>query len=407
MLKYDLAVCGAGPAGTIAATIAAQAGLSVLLIEKHQLPRHKTCGGGMPIGVQAWLPDLAPEAFVESSVTHLRHTWQFGEAYLAAINPPAAPQPLALWMVQRAIFDQALAQRAVRAGAELQDGLTVRSLEVTAHGVLLRAQGKGQGRGWAAQARYVIGADGANGVVVKATNLRQHRAIALAMEVELPHEWGQGHPDLQPQIAHLEYGAVPQGYGWIFPKGDHLNIGAGQFRPRHRGQDARTDARLRVTLQHTILAYIQALGLAGDRLRFYAHPLPLWQGRELRHEGRILLVGDAAGLVNPLFGDGILHAIKSGAIAAQCVIAAASTDQNPDDYTDRLHAELADNFDAAANLANLFYRWPGLCYRYGVKSDRATQVAAQLLCDQRPFSGVMERTLRQLPRLVGARWFGN
>jgi geranylgeranyl reductase family protein len=408
MLNYDVAVCGAGPAGAIAATQLAQTGLKVLLVEKYPLPRHKTCGGGMPMGVQQWLRDLAPEAFVEAAVTHLRHTWNFGEAHLAAMNPAAVTQPLALWMVQRSVFDQVLAQRAVQAGADLRDGLTVRTLEVTPRGVMLRAQGPGPSGGLVAQARYVIGADGVNGVVVQATQLRKNRAIALAMEVELPHEWGQGHPDLVPQVAHLEYGAVPQGYGWIFPKSQHLNIGAGQFRSRHHSRDARTDVSLRHRLQQTILAYMQALGLSGsaDRLRFYAHPLPLWQGREPRHEGRILLVGDAAGLVNPLFGDGILAAVKSGAIAAQCVIDHAAADTVAADYTHRLHQEFADNFDAAVNLANFFYRWPGLCYRYGVKSDRATQVATQLLCGERPFTDVMGRTLRRLPQLVATQLVG-
>ena len=403
MLNCDVVVCGAGPAGTIAAAELAQAGLRVLLIEKYPLPRHKTCGGGMPMGVQRWLRDLAPEAFVESTVTHLRHTWNFGEVHLAAMNRPDVAQPLALWMVQRSVFDQVLAQRAMQAGAELRDGLTVRSLEVVPSGIILRAKGKGLSNGLVVQTRYVIGADGANGVVVQATQLRKNRAIALAMEVELPHQWGKGHPDLRPQVAHLEYGAVPRGYGWIFPKGDHLNIGAGQFRHCYRSQDVRMNGNLRQTLQQTILAYLQGLGLAGaaDRLRFYAHPLPLWQGRELRHEGRILLVGDAAGLVNPLFGDGILSAIKSGAIAAQCVIDHAAQDHAPEDYTHRLHEEFADNFDAAVNLANFFYRWPGLCYRYGVKVDRATQVATQLLCGERPFTNVMQHALRRLPYLIG------
>jgi geranylgeranyl reductase family protein len=404
MLKYDVAVCGAGPAGTIAAALAAQAGLKVLLLEKYELPRHKTCGGGVPIGSgQGWWQDLAPEAFVESRVTYFRHTWNFAEAHLAAMNSPngrphesLAP---ALWMVQRSVFDYVLAQRAVQAGADLRDGITVRSLEVEPEGVVIRAQGRSVGAGLVAQASYVIGADGANGVTVKATKLRQQRAIALAMEVELPHTWGEGHPDLRPEVAHLEYGAVKQGYGWIFPKGDHLNIGAGQFRPANRSGDARTDRHLKTTLQRTILAYMQALGLnEADRLRFYAHPLPLWQGREARHEGRILLVGDAAGLVNPLFGDGIGSAVKSGAIAAQCLI-----DEMPQDYTQRIDAAFAADFDAALQLANWFYRWPGLWYRYGVKADRATQVATQLLCGDRPFTDILGRTLRRLPQLYLAR----
>ena len=128
MLNYDLIVCGAGPSGAMAAATAAQAGLKVALLEKQILPRHKTCGGGTPMVMQSLLYDLAPEAFVESTVVSLRQTWQFGDPYLAAINPPGTDRPLSIWMMQRSVFDNALAQRAVRLGATLRDGLAVRSI---------------------------------------------------------------------------------------------------------------------------------------------------------------------------------------------------------------------------------------------------------------------------------------
>ncbi len=400
MLNYDLVVCGAGPAGTVAAAEAAQAGLKVALLEKQFLPRHKTCGGGMPMVLQDHLQDLAPEAFIESQVTHLRHTWNFDDACLAAINPPGVDRRLLLWMVQRSVFDHALAQRAVRSGAELRDGLAVRSLQVEPDGIKVLAQDIKTGSSFVAKAHYVIGADGANGVTVKSTRLRQNRAIALAMELEHPHRWGDGLGDLRPDVAHLEYGAVKRGYAWIFPKADHLNIGAGVFRPNR--QDARSNRALRTELQQTIFHYVEAMGLPLDRdqARFHAHPLPTWQGKEPLHEGRILLVGDAAGLINPLFGDGILHAVKSGQIAAQCLV-----DQAADHYTDRIHAEFAANFDAALTLAQVFYQWTGAFYKYGVKSENATRMAAQLLCGDLLFSDMAGRAMRKLKRSVGATFF--
>lgn len=399
MLNYDVIVCGAGPAGSIAALTAAQAGLKVALLEKYPLPRHKTCGGGTPMVVQEFLRDLAPEAFVESNVLRMRHTWNFAEPCLAAINPPETAAPLSLWMMQRSRFDNALAQRAAQAGADLRDGLAVRSVEIDGDRVQVRAQAtktstsETKGQEFVASARHVIGADGANGITSKAANLRQTRAIALAMEVEHPHQWGTGHPDLQPDVAHLEYGAVKRGYAWIFPKGDHLNVGAGLFRPDRK--DTRGDRQIRQQLQQAIFTYLDTLKIPydPDQMQFHAHPLPIWHGKEplSTPDGRILLVGDAAGLINPFFGDGILHAVKSGAIAATCI--ATGTTQ---DYTQQIHAEFAANFDAALNLARFFYQYPGICYRYGVKNARATRTAAQLLSGELQFTEVTGRVIQRI-----------
>lgn len=393
MLKYDVIVCGAGPSGAMAAAEAARAGLTVALVEKQILPRHKTCGGGMPMVMQDLLWDLAPSAFVEANVSYMRHTWKFGDPYFAPINLPDSQRQLSLWMVQRSIFDHALAERAARCGAHLRDGLAVRSLEIEPDGVLVRAEALKGGSEFKAIAKQVIGADGANGLTAKVANLRQERTIALAMEIEHLHTWGEGHPDLRPDVIHLEYGAVQRGYAWVFPKGDHLNVGAGLFRPNRK--DARDDRAIRALLQQTTLAYLDALQVPyeRERLRFHAHLLPLWDGKEQLQtkDNRILLAGDAAGLINPLFGDGILHAVKSGAIAAQCLVEDA-----PGDYTRRIHAEFAPNFDAALQLARFFYQWTGLCYKYGIKYERATRIATELLCGELSFGEALGRAMRRL-----------
>ncbi|NDJ15800.1 NAD(P)/FAD-dependent oxidoreductase [Myxacorys almedinensis] len=400
MQNYDVVVCGAGPAGAMAAAEAARAGLKVALLEKQILPRHKTCGGGMPTGIQTQLYDLAPEAFVESEVTFMRHTWNFDDPYLAPINPPGSAKALSLWMVQRPIFDDALVQRAVQLGAMVRDGLAVRSLRSEPDGVMVRAEGIKTGSEFVAKARYVIGADGANGITVKATRLRKTPAIALALEVEQAHQWGDGDGTLRSDIAHLEFGAVKRGYAWVFPKADHLNIGAGVFRPDKK--DGRSDRSLRSELQKTIFDYMDALGVKydPDHIRFRGHPLPTWGGKELLHEGRILLAGDAAGLINPLFGDGILHAVKSGAIAAQCL-----ADHAPDEYTARIHAEFAANFDAALKLSRVFYQWTGACYKYGVKSEKATRYATELLYGELLFTDIAGRAMRRLKQSVSGNFF--
>jgi geranylgeranyl reductase family protein len=393
MLNYDVIVCGAGPAGTAAAAAAASAGLKVALLEKHVLPRHKTCGGGMPVSMHSVLQDLVPEAFVESQVRFLRHTWNFQDPFLGAINLPDQAREICLWMVQRSIFDNSLAQRAADAGAELRDGLPVRSIRLEGDQVRVSAASSTSGSTFEATARHIIGADGASGIAAKVANLRQNRTLAIAMEIEYPFEWDGICEDLRPDIAHLEYGAVKQGYAWIFPKGNHLNIGAGIF--HHKGIKKIKNIQARAELERAIYGYLELFKIPYDasQLKFHAHPLPIWQGKEIRHtaDGKILLAGDAAGLINPLFGDGILHAVKSGLIAAECI----ATEQ-VHTYTDRIHTEFASSFDAALKLANFFYQWPSLCYRHAVKHPRSTHVAARLLMGDVSFPEMADLLMRRI-----------
>jgi geranylgeranyl reductase family protein len=366
--------------------------MRVALLEKRRIPRHKTCGGGMPMSVGEVLRDLVPEAVVESDVRFMRHTWKFGDPVLGEINPPGETHQISLWMVQRSLFDEALARRAVAAGAELLDGVAARSIEVSDKSVSIAAESEG-GAGLKLSARYIIGADGANGITSKSVGLRRNRPLAIGLEVEHPHTWGHGHQDLRPDVLHLEYGAVRHGYAWIFPKGEHLNVGAGLF--RQRGVDGRGDAGVRPLLQQAVFHYLDSMGVRYDpnAMQFHGHPLPIWNGREPLHaaNGRIMLAGDAAGLINPLFGDGILHAIKSGVIAAQC----AATDSG-DRYTERIYAELGTNFDAALKLAKFFYQWTGTVYRHAIKRPTATRSAARLLSGDAVFTDVAGRAMRRL-----------
>lgn len=398
MQHYDVIVVGAGPAGNAAAFDLARTGARVALLEKQRLPRHKTCGGGMPMVVSQVLAleeirDLAPDAFVEADTRFMRHTWNFEDAYLAPMNPEGEDgRPLSLWMVRRSIFDNALAQRAARAGAELRDSLPVRSITLEKGGPA-HVRAEGRDGAWEATADTVIGADGANGIVARAVDLRRNRVLAIAIEAEVPHTWGDGHPNLRPDVCHLEYGAVRRGYAWVFPKGDHLNVGAGVFRPRRA--DGRGDNTVRDELHRAILDYLRTLGVPRrhEELEYHAHPLPLWNGLDTlqTRDNRVLLAGDAAGLINPFFGDGILHALTSGQIAARCIL-----EGNTAGYTDCIAAEFRANFDAALRLAKFFYQWPGFCYKHGVKRPNATRTATRLLCGDALFKDISGRVMRRI-----------
>ena len=253
---YDVVICGAGPAGACAGYEAAAAGLKALILEKRVLPRYKTCGGGLPLSVGSELPHLVPEAFVEATVTHLRHTWNFGDAYLAPLNPDPGDKPMSLWMVQRSVFDNALTERAAQAGCEVRDGVSVKSIEPEGETLVRVTTADGEEY----FASHVVGADGANGVVARMAELRKKRMLAIALEAEIPHEWGQGHETLTPEVGHLEY-AVKQGYAWVFPKAGHLSVGAGMF--GRRSAEGRGEAS-KAELSRWVVGYLAALGVPAD-----------------------------------------------------------------------------------------------------------------------------------------------
>jgi len=378
---FDVIVCGAGPAGATAALMCARAGMKTLLLERRTLPRYKTCGGGMPVTIRGIVDGLTADAFVESTVTHLRHTWNFRSAHLAPLNQEG-DDSTSLWMVQRSIFDNALTQMAAAAGAEVRDTCPIRLVEEDGN-FLVRVTTQ---NGDIFSARHIIGADGATGIVAKIAQLRPVRTHAIALEAEIPFDWKGGHETLRPHVAHLEY-AVRQGYGWVFPKEHHLSIGAGMF--GRRTADGKGDAS-KEELSRWITGYLKTLKIPADvsKIEYHGHPLPIWNGREPLQtwNGRVMLVGDAAGLVNPLFGDGISYACRSGKLAAQTLLDGKSAE-----WSEIAAGEFAPDHDAALKIAQFFYLMPRLCYTLGVKHPRGTHLAGRLLNGTLRYEEVLDR----------------
>lgn len=346
------------------------------------MPRYKTCGGGVPIAIGSELPNLIPEAFAEATVTHIRHTWNFQDPHLAELNPDPDEPPMSLWMVQRSIFDNALAERAAKAGTIVQAGIAVRALEQDGATRIRITLANGD----SCTASHIVGADGANGIVARSVGLRKNRLLAIALEAEIPHTWGEGAESLRPEIAHLEY-AVRQGYAWVFPKAHHLSVGAGTFGRRTaegRGEASKDE------LARWILGYLDALGVPhrADEIEFHGHPLPIWSGAEPIEawNGRALLAGDAAGLVNPLFGDGISYACRSGTLAGRAI-----GDGQAASWSQIVRDEFGASHDSALAIAKFFYQFPAVCYKLGVKHPRGTRIAGRLIAGDLRFDEVLDR----------------
>ncbi len=341
----------------------------------------------MPISSNRFLIGLDIEGVIESEVTSMRHTFHYKDAVQGQINPEGCSPDYKCFMVQRNVFDNALVERAVKSGTVFFDGFGVTEIDIIKCPLSVQGCSK-TGVSSTLTADYLIGADGALGPTVRAMGIRPSSNYAIGMEIELAHEWGTGASFLQPSTLHLEYGAVPRGYAWIFPKKDHLNIGAGIFRPKV--SEGKRELISKNLLKQAIVQFAHSVGLEVDEnaQKYYAHPLPVWQGKErLQDAGnRVLLTGDAARLINPFFGDGILHAMISGEIAATCIAEGAAGD-----YTSRAHQHFANNFDTALKLAKFFYQFPGLCYNQVVKNRSSSRAAAKMLAGETPFPHAVQR----------------
>jgi geranylgeranyl reductase family protein len=330
MERFDALVVGAGPAGSTAAYRLSREGASVLLVDRARFPRDKPCGGGLTMRAVRQLP-FAVEPVVEDRATRFTFGLDFRHRF-----ERTSKDPLVL-LTQRRRLDHFLVERAVEAGADFRDGVRI---EVGPGGREARI---GTAK---IDATVLVCADGANGQTARATGIQDDRDYGVALEANVPHT-KVDHDRFRGRLI-LELGVLPGGYGWVFPKGDHVNVGVGGWETegprlrRHLG---------RLCDVHGIAAD-DLESVRGYRLPCRAHDSSLARGRGL-------IVGDAAGLIDPLSGDGMYEAFVSGAFAAEAIERVlAGEEPTLDGYGTRLTRHLAVHLWASWTLKAALDRFP-------------------------------------------------
>ena len=328
--RVDVLVVGAGPAGSATAIRLARGGASVLLVDKASFPRDKACGGGLTGRALRHLP--CP---VDAVVEHVVDGMVVRAGYRSKVSRRSEARLID--MTQRRRLDHHLAEQATAAGADFRDGTAVGDIELDDDGATARVGET------SVRASFLVGADGANGIVAKAAGLGSGIVRGVALEGNVP--WGGLERAPYERTAWVELGVVPGGYGWVFPKGDHANLGVGGWMTE--------GPKLRDHLDRLARAHgVDPAALESVR----GHRLPMRQLGAPAASGRVLLVGDAAGLVDPLSGDGMYEAFVSAELAASAILEA-----RPDTYETALSAALDHHAGSSWKAKRVADRYPRAC----------------------------------------------
>jgi geranylgeranyl reductase family protein len=310
---YDVAVIGGGPAGASSAYYASNQGLETILFEKKSYPREKPCGGALSPRCIPLLGNRACNA-INCEIEELR---LFGPSFksFACGSPPG-------YFVRREEFDQAMALDARDAGAELMTNCPVNAVQPLTPGGY-RVTASPDGGDITVTARYIILAAGLqDNNLIKRFNQAgicpkdENDYLAMCMNSETPIDNNQmDNCQLPGKTLGIFLGAVPNGYGWCFVKDGYINIGIGATALLLRNTGTRTAYNAFVeNLKKNNLIPVD-LEPAKER----PFPLPFKRTANRTVFGNVLLVGDPAGFVSPVTGEGIYYAIKGGQLAAEAI----------------------------------------------------------------------------------------
>ena len=333
-------VVGAGPSGGLLSYHLSQIGLDVLVVEKNKLPRYKPCGGALTRRVISILPfDISSviEDFTHTAILNVQNDTIFQRTN----NDPI------MAMVMRDRFDAFLIQKAEDVGTAILDDASFISLsEKKGYSVAQTSKGSHK-------ARIIVGADGVNSLVSRVLGFSNQFERMFAIEAEIV-PGDRGIMAQYRQSAVFDFGIIPSGYGWVFPKKDHLSVGV------------LTSTTSRHRLRYYLNTYIKCkdLGRAISIRSITGHSIPHSPSKTNTYANQKgLLVGDSTGMVDPITGEGIYYAVRGADIAAGSISQYFSNKRLIEEYDTDLKREMMYDLTCARKWASILYRIPSISYR--------------------------------------------
>lgn len=381
MPDFDIIVIGAGPAGSAAATWAAKGGARVALLDKSSFPRNKLCGGLFTERSRAYYREIFGQDYdLSRAVTRSEITLCHKGETLATLTdvPP-------MHLTMRLDLDNTLYGHARAAGVADFTGQSIAQL--TDNTVTFKD-------GQTLTGAILIGADGVNSIVAKHLfgTPFDTQTIGFGLEIEVPAAT-QNPADLPLRV---DFGAAHWGYGWSFPKQGSTTVGVGGIRSENPDMKAH------------MRRYVEILGFDPDAIKVKGHHLPFGDFRKTPGHANVLLAGDAAGLVDPITGEGIAFAMKSGQLAAQAALDALAANASETALVRHQKGlrEMHKNLRIARALRGIIFapRWQSTFTKTFRRSGTVRVMYMRLLAGEIEYPELARSVLARLPRYVLTRF---
>ncbi len=332
MKVFDVAIIGSGPAGASAAFELSKSGISTVIIEKAMLPRYKTCGGGLvhrgriniPFDVSSVVEKEFYEVDTYFSNTNIKLTTKRDKPIIS--------------MIMRDAFDNLIVEKAKENGVTLLQNHKVTNITFGEIQTIHTSEGD-------VQAKFIIAGDGALSPIAKMAGWEETRTLIPALEYEI--EVPQADFERLSKNVRFDVDAIPSGYGWCFPKKNHLSVGVCIL----------TKANRKIDLKKYYAAYLKTLGIT-KIVKEDAHGfvIPVSPRTDTFVRNNVFLIGDSAGFADPVLAEGISNAILSGVLAAQSIIEGKLDPVRSSElYHEKLENSILPEVKAGVTLAKIFY----------------------------------------------------
>ena len=371
MNVFDVAIIGGGLAGKSTAIHLLRKGYSILILEKSKQNKYIPCAGGMAASVSQYLP-LDLENVTETEIKRVHFSWKNEDPVIAELSGKSP-----FLIVNRKNLDELLTKEVIRFGASILFSINVEYLKLDNNNWLIQCENKR-----IFKAKYLVIADGSESIWASKLHLGPNKpkyASTIAINIK-------GLGNIRKNTVRFEFGSIKYGFAWAFPMQDSINIGIGSFIG---------DSKI---INRELCEYIvQSLGFKKIKYKTNFKKLRIWNGLHNLHNERALVIGDAASLCDPFLAEGIRPSLISSYYASETIDKCLSSNTNHlHEYSLLMKNNWSKSMIWGKRIAEVFYRFPKVGYRLGVKRKTAPQRIAQILSGEMNYSDIAGRVIKRL-----------